>query len=235
MTYSLKVDGDYFEKTYYNTIILKDFPSYEIFWVKYITLLTNRPKNIQLKTDSELQLIGKSHHELCLAQLHYTVLRQLIRTFQVTATNPFTTDHLIFSISTLIGAQDCAFELLERFSKPTKYDPWINKKQKGQNINGGKEAQTEWKRKNKYPLQKIRDYRNHLVHGRTMPGIIINGEEYIPKVGKEMIYSDWRVVTNANNLPLSDFDKPKVIINYTYGETIKYFEEAWKKYLLPNI
>jgi hypothetical protein len=130
MTYLLKNDGDSIEIAAYDNLIKPQFPSYEVFWQKFVVPLTHRPGDKQLKTDLELKNIGKGHSELCMVQLHYTVLCQLDRSRRMMLAPNFSIDHLIFALSSLVGAQDCAFELLARFKNPSAYDPWLEKKKK---------------------------------------------------------------------------------------------------------
>lgn|SRR5262249_5998696 len=50
----------------------------------------------------------------------------------------------------------------------------------------------------------IRDYRNNLMHGRTMPGIGIAGFICVPIIGREFRYLDWRLVTGRSCCGLAD-------------------------------
>jgi hypothetical protein len=235
MAYSLKTDGyGEIETHTYDKFIKPDFPSYEVFWQKFVVPLTHRPGDKQLKTDVELASIGKGHADLCLAQLHYTVLLQLDRSSGLMRESRFDVHRLVFALSALVGAQDCAFELLERFKNPTRYDPWLIKGKKG-SILGSKEAQEAWKKNNSYPLQDIRDYRNSLVHGRTLPGITRAGVFLVPKIGKETSYFDWRLVTAAAKLPIDDFADPAAIMKLAFHQTVDYIESTWKSELLPHI
>jgi len=192
MPYTLQNDGDDIEKNFYIPFIKPSFPSYEVFWQKFVTQLTNRPADIHFCTDAKLAKLGFSSEHICMAQLHYTVLVQLCRCHDLERQKPFTIHHLVFAMSSLVGAQDVAFELLERFETRGSgtYDPWLDKRPHGAgaNIKGGKEAQDEWKRKEKYPLQDIRDYRNQLVHGRNAPAIFDGRNVAIPKLGKQKQY-----------------------------------------------
>jgi len=138
-------------------------------------------------------------------------------------------DHLVFGLSATVGAQDVAFELLERFRNKGSYDPWLGKKSGA--VNGGREAQNAWKLHDNQPLQVIRDYRNNLIHGRTPPGF---GGQY-PKIGKESQYFDWRLVTAATNLPTQDFSPATDIFDDAFNQTVGYFESKWQSELLPNI
>lgn len=234
MNYSLLADGDGVEKKYYSLFIGSQFPSYEGFWRNFVIPLTNRPANVQLKTDAELAAIGLTAEHVCIAQLHYTVVRQLGRTYDLLQLNELS-ELLPAAMSMLVGAQDCAFELLERHRSPGTYGPWTDKKRGAGTPVGGHEAQKRWKQTNNYPLQNIRDYRNNLVHGRTAPAIVANGIVHVPKIGKELAYFDWRLVTGVSNPPIGDFDTPQAILQGAFDQSVAYFESAWKANLAPHV
>lgn len=126
--YRLAIDGDSYEQKYWSLFIQNLFQPYEDFWIENVTPLTNRPANIHFKTDLELSHIGKSANDVCMAQLHYGVLRHLMRVFDLLNKKDIDMDNLIDGISRLCGALDVAFELLERHQNPQKYDPWLEKK-----------------------------------------------------------------------------------------------------------
>ena len=238
MSYKLEIDGDGFEKKFFKPFIQPRFPSYEEFWEKFVTPLTNRPRNIHFCSDAELKNKGFGPEHICIAQLHYTVLIQLLRCHLFQTKGNLTPDELIYAMSCLVGAQDVAFELLERFEKrgTGTYDPWIDKRPRGAvaNIKGGKEAQDEWKRKDNFPLQDIRDYRNQLIHGRNPPMIISEGVIKLPKLGKQKQFFDWRHVTAAGNPPTADFDSPTNLFNTFFAATVTYIENAWQTRILPH-
>ena len=237
MPYTLLEHVDAIEVSLFAPLIQPSFPSYETFWQKFVIPLTNRPANIQLRSDAELAALGFGPHHVCLAQLHYTILRQLARCYQLAQDPRFGIDHLVFAMSSLVGSQDVAFELLERFAHPATYNPWLDKRPRhaAAAIKGGKEAQEEWKRSNKRPLQDIRDYRNHLVHGRTPPGIVVGAQAMTPKRGKQQQYFDWRLVTAAAQPPVADFDSPSAIFASAFTTTVTYFETSWQAHIIPNI
>lgn len=234
--YTLLVDGDSFEQKYWSLFIESRFSNYEIFWNRFIIPLTNRPKDIHFKTDIELNKIGKTHQDICIAQLNYSVLRHLIRVYDLVKllenNNPialsttsmptsgasvallgssvFSTlrltksdtlrqqhveDILTEGMVRICGAQDVAFELLERFRDKKKYEPWLEAGNKKKNRFGGKEARETWIGSQGKPLQHIRNYRNHLVHGRLSPRL----DSYFPKIGKQNDYLDWRRITQLNS------------------------------------
>jgi hypothetical protein len=257
MPYTLQSDGDAIEKSLFSPLIQPHFPSYEVFWQKFVTPLTRRPADIQFRTDTELATIGFGPEHVCIAQLHYTVLVQLGRCLSLCTQQDFavghrvldmsclcmrqefSVNHLVWAMSCLVGAQDVAFELLERFATRGSgtYDPWLDKRPRdaARNVKGGKEAQDEWKHKQNRPLQEIRDYRNNLVHGRTPPGIVVGGAATVPKLGKQRQYFDWRLVTAAATPPVADFDSPASLFTNFFTTTVNYFENSWQAYLLPYV
>jgi hypothetical protein len=147
MPYTLLNDGDGVEKSLYQPFIQPRFPSYEVFWQKFVIPLTRRPADIQFRADADLAGLGFAPEHVCIAQLHYTVLVQLGRCFSLSSQQGFGVDHFALAMSCLVGAQDVAFELLERFATRGSgtYDPWLDKRPRGAaaNIRGGKEAQDE--------------------------------------------------------------------------------------------
>jgi hypothetical protein len=234
--YSLITSGDFFETHYYPLFIQKEFPSYEVFWQKYIVPLTGRPNNIHFNDDADLKSIGKSDHDICIAQLHYSVLRHLARAYDQRKAPNLNIDNVFCALSALCAAQDVSFELLERFRKPGKYDPWANKKQGRQFA--GRDAQEQWKKSNRYPLQHIRNYRNSLIHARMLPGIQQGKDVFLPKIGRETDYYDWRKITNASTpsqMTMNDFAKIDEILQTSWDQTIQYLELQWKSHLLPRI
>ncbi len=231
MSYNLINDGDRVEKKYWDKFIQTQFPSYEKFWIKNVIPLTNRPADIHFKADYELRKIGKSANDICLSQLHYSILKHLSRAFDILSLQDINLDNLIEGMVRLSGALDIAFELLERFNNPTKYDAWLDKKNNS-NL-GGKEARENWQKNNRFPLQKIKNYRNHLIHGRMLPGIL-NTTYYLPKIGLEKKYFDWRLITNSNNpaFDKNDLMPAKKILEQAWKETLDYLENQWKAILL---
>jgi hypothetical protein len=241
--YTLLSDGDPVEKHYYDLFIARDFPSYQAFWQEFVTPLSRRPVDIQLKDAQQLAREGKTDHDVCLAQLHYSILLHLIRAFDIRQLESVKADELLFGLTSLCGAQDIAFELLERVQKPDRYPPWPTI-QKGRLHDHGIDAQWNWKKAHNFPLQDVRDYRNRLVHGRMPPTIVwANHQDKVllfklPRMRKEGDYFDWRKVTLAATplqLPHADFDDCRTILSEAWGLTTKYLEENWKEHLLPHI
>jgi hypothetical protein len=237
---TLLADGDSFEKHYWTEFLSTEFPSYEKYWASQIVPMTNRPINIHFKKSEELTSQGYSSDDICKAQLHYTTFRHLARAFELRkllATIEQTTTDVNFvseGLFHLTGAQDVAFEFLQRVKAPNHYDPWApTRKVSLQNQPASKEAMEEWKRNNDYPLQEIRNYRNHLTHGRLCPSIQISPKILIPKIGFESQYLDWRFITDwdtsvATNA-IADFDFLENILTDAWHKTINYLESEWQK------
>jgi len=228
--YNLKNNGDDTEKKYFDLFIKKEFPRYEEFWVKFIVPLTNRPIDIYFKSDSELDMSGKSANDVCMAQLHYTVLKHLVRVYDLMQINPLMPDQFLEAIVRLCAGLDVADELLERFTSEQKYDPWLESE--------GQRARKNWRGKNNR-MQYLRNYRNRLLHGRILPSILIVGTYLryrIPRFREENKYLDWRMVTNesagAEGDVRKDFDSPNNLLNQAWRDILSYLEKNWKEYLL---
>ena len=96
------------------------------------------------------------------------------------------------------------------------------------------EARQKWQKKQSRPLQTMRDYRNHLVHGRLTPGII-GVSFYLPKIGLESQYFDWRKVTNnpkVHSLVGVELVAPPQILADAWKQTLGYLNSTWAKYLI---
>lgn len=226
---TLQNDGDSFEKYYYELFIRKDFPSYEKFWLKFVVPLTNRPKDIHFKSNDELEELGLGDQEICISQLHYSIVRHLARVSDIKTMQPLNINGLTEGMVRLVGAQDIVFELLERFLNLSAYDPWLPVGERG-----SKSARQAWQRRENYPLQDIRNYRNNLVHGRITSSII-DKDCYVPKIGLENKYFDWRLVTDnprVRELIGTDFIASNELLEGAWNQTIGYIEENWIHYLL---
>ena len=134
----------------------------------------------------------------------------------------------------MAAAQDVAFEFLQRETTPGKFDPWAAKKHASStNQAASHEAQKKWKSGNGFPLQHIREYRNHLAHGRMSPSIQATPKILLPKIGLENSYLDWRLVTDWNSAKAikakQDFDTLDNILDNAWTKTIKYCNDEWIK------
>ena len=83
MSYSLATDGDGYEQHFWPLFIQQKFTSYENYWLQNVVPLTNRPHNIHFKNSADIKKLGISEEDICKAQLHYTALKHLIRTFEL--------------------------------------------------------------------------------------------------------------------------------------------------------
>ncbi|HEY5587869.1 MAG TPA: hypothetical protein VIK86_02820 [Candidatus Paceibacterota bacterium] len=225
--YKLSTDGDPFERNYWNLFIKDKFPSYEKFWLKFVVPLTNRPGNGDFKTDNELAKIHKSTSDICIAQLNYSILRHLAQCWHILRDLKDNTgleqiDLLTEGFTRLVGAQDNAFEIMERLGNQLKYGPFLEK--------DGKIARDKYKKNNNYPLQHIRSYRNSLLHGRLLPGIIDGTRFCLPDIDKEALYLDWRLVTQLSperENYKKDFISVLTILETAWQETTNYLEGKW--------
>lgn len=224
MIYSLAIDGDGEERAAWKEFLQAEFVEYEYFWLRSVVPLTGRPENIDLKSDSELPA-GKSPEDIAIAQLHYTVLKNLRRAFNQRKSAHVDDYVLSVGLSFLVAAQDVVFELLARVQKPGHYDPWLETRAKGRR-DSGRDARNEWKDQENYPLQWVRDYRNKLLHGRTPPSI--GGQ--LPKNDYLDHYADWRRA--FAQVDLAHFETPTAILDRAWAETLLYFRDSWRKHLL---
>lgn len=234
--YRLAIDGDDFERYYWGLFIRDQFPSYEKFWLNFVVPLTNRPGNIHFKTDAELAEINKSTLDLCIAQLNYSIVRHLMRCFDVLSAlqNSIVVvqqlDLLIEGMTRLVGAQDNASELLGRLKSHRMYESFP--KDKGETA---RKARKAWQKDNnqneKNPLQHIRDYRNSLVHGRLLPRVVDGKRLCMLDIGKEDKYLDWRFITELSSEReeyKKDFISVLNILESAWNETVMYLENHWK-------
>lgn len=229
-TYTLRNDGDDLERVCEALFLTKSFSAYELFWLKEIVPLSNRPNNAQLKTDSDLAKIGKTSKDICIAQLHYTVLRHLFRVYELLQIQPLDLEQFTEGIIRLCAGLDVADELLGRFTATKTFDPWSEK--------DGEKARRDWRKQNSR-MQYVRDYRNRLLHGRVFPAVLLIGtyNRYrVPKFGKVNEYLDWRKVTNssvgAGGKVRIDFDAPNNLLQTAWEDSLSYLESNWRSTLL---
>lgn len=223
--YTLASDGDDIEKRSNNLFLSSEFPSYEKFWQANIVQLTGRPSTIHFLDDGQLAAIGKNDEDICIAQLHYTILRHLFRAYSLKQVNPLDIDQFVEGIARLSAALDVADELLERCRNRGTYNPWQESE--------GSRARRSWRRTNN-SMQWLRDYRNRILHGRITPAVLVIGSypRYrVPKFGQETNYLDWRKVTSSSvgsgGRVRNDFDAPNNLLHDAWSKTLEYLETNW--------
>jgi hypothetical protein len=233
--YRLAIDGDGLEKTAWSLFLQVEFPSYERFWLKHVVPLTTRPVGIHFKDDPALEASGKTHEDLAIAQLHYTVLKHLMAAHQASQAQPADEFTVFVGLSSLCGGQDVAFELLQRYTNRGKYAPWAESSRKcPPGLSSGQAARRDWQEANRYPLQDIREYRNMLIHGRARPWLVDAGGMRLPAIVAVDKYCDWRTVTDpskATAIPPSDFQYAHIILQQAWSDTVKYLEAMWQTHL----
>lgn len=228
--YRLAIDGDDLERNYWGLFIKDEFPSYEVFWIKFVVPLTNRPIDIHFKNDADLAKVGKSKSDISIAQLNYSILRHLIRCFEVRRRinngswiDQF--DLILEGMTRLVGCHDIAIELLDRKAHPSYYKTLTF------DISAGKIAR-KIRQDSNDPLKTIRSYRDNLVHGRIPPSIIYGTKLCLPSIGKESQYLDWRKTTDSNNPNREKYKKDFIgasdILENAWSKTTKYLEDNWK-------
>ena len=220
--------GDAFERHYWDLFAKDQFPSYEKFWSKFVAPLTNRPNNIDFKTDVELTKINKGASDICIAQLNYSILKHLAQCWHILRDLKNNAgleqiDLLTEGFARLVGAQDNAFELMERLNNQSNYLSFVEL--------DGKKARDKYKKAHNNPLQHLRSYRNSLLHGRLLPGILYGNRFCLPNMGKEDLYLDWRLVTHLSPRReeyKKDFVSVLTILEKAWNETINYLEDKWR-------
>ena len=223
-------NGDDYEKLYWDRFVKTIFPNYEQFWIQNIVPLTDRPNSIHILSKEEVRKIGKNDQNVQIAQLHYTVLRHLIRVFEMLNKNYFSFDDLQEGFLRLCSGLDVSFELMLRYKHPSEYVAWKEYRQ----------VASDWNNKNYYfPdfIQKVRRYRNFLTHCNLMPSMTIGGNLYIPKIGLEGNYYDWRTIASVEDATnaKSDFQYAQELLNDAWDEVVKYLNDCWRMYLIKDM
>jgi hypothetical protein len=233
--FSLARDGDVVEREYCGRFLGRRFPSYERFWVAEVVPVTRRGierGDIRFRSDDELRAESRSHEDVAIAQLHYTVMAHLGRAHDLRRA---LLDRWGFAevFVRLSGASDCADELLERVTNRGVYDPWSE--------DGGRRARNRWRDVHGRPLQAIHDYRNRLVHGRVVPEMIANvvarNEQVFifPRIDRVDDYLDWRHAFADVDAALArgDFQDAQSIAEGAWNQVVDYCEQAWRTHLAP--
>lgn len=234
-SFALATDGDLFERRYWSQFLEVRFPSYERFWLQSVVPVTRRVidrSDVRLLSDTELAAAGRTHEDLAIAQLHYTVMVHLGRARDLTSE---TLDRWTFAevLVRLTGASDCADELLERATNRGTYDAWSE--------DAGRRARNRWRDVHGRPLATIHEYRNRLVHGRVVPEVTTpdpqSGERIFiyPRLDRVNEFLDWRVVFEDLHgvLARGDFAPAQTIGRDAWNQVIDYCNASWEAHLSP--
>lgn len=253
MGYSLAVDGDVIEKQAYKDFLRASFSAYEIFWQKFVVPLTGRPKHIFFKDDSELRDMFPNeglkilHERVCIAQLHYSVLIFLTNAYTSSRNAGRDFQELIRFFSNLYSALDVSTELFAR------YDRLVNKGKISKDAFAANAVAEEiklrcdWRQPdssqkncpnpNAYPkqIEKIRNYRNTLIHGRLMfQGVMPTSRHIsVPALGCERAFLDWREAIKLHQEgKLGGRIWAKNLAVDTFKTTVEYLQNEWNKNLI---
>lgn len=248
--FNLINNGDKYEQEACSLFIKKKFPSYEIFWQKFIVQLTNRVENINdinLTIDSKLQIrfptenIEKIHERMVIFQLHYSALRMLLKTRKQISQSAKDLDSLENCFSYLYSALDISAELFARYERFKNNLPIIDDPFNPQTaVKNSMALRRDWQR-NKYPyppdIEEIRIYRNMMLHGQMFACSATQGAGFLhlPNVGKIENYIDWRTVFHSCEIgDLQDFMWSKNIAENSFNKVINFLEQEWQKNLLTD-
>jgi hypothetical protein len=95
-------------------------------------------------------------------------------------------------------------------------------------------ARKQWRNQEGDPLAKYRDYRNTVVHGCAIPEIH-SDVVYMPKIGVEGEYADWRKVTDGDVSAIvnrGDFLPAQTILSDAWSQVVEYCQTAWTTHLM---
>lgn len=224
--FRLATRGDAVERRYWTLFIQREFPSYELFWQRSVAPLTNRPDNIRFKRPADLAALGKGDEDLCMAQLHDTVLAHLAVAYELRKQSSMQSADFTHVIIRLCLSADAADELLQRVSRPVSYEPWED--------NEGQRARTDW-RKDHDGLLDLLNYRNRLVYGRMAIAFGMNwNAPRCPRIGAEGRYVDWRSANGPiePSAKSADFDYTNNIADDAWRRTLVYLEHYWRSVLV---
>jgi len=211
--------GDDLERQCWPLFLQPDWPSYETFWQRRVVRVTTRPTGMGFKSDAELAKIGCGPEDICLAQLHYTVLGHLSVAYNYRKINQLEAPDFAHAIIRLSSALDVVDEILGRLDQPGKYQPWDEDQ--------GEDARGNW-RKAHGRLRDIRDYRGRLVHGRMWMGVRdgVTGLLHLPRIGCEMRYIDWRLL-GVRSIA-HDYAPGHEILEDAWRRVLKHIETSWQ-------
>jgi hypothetical protein len=236
--FTIAKDGESHEQRYWALFAADAFPSYEAFWAAEIVPLTNRTRDrrdVRIRSQAELDAIGKSEEDVTVAQLHLTL--QLGRVYELLGRPALDRYSFTESFVALTGASDVGDELLQRRETPRVYPAWNEK--------AGSRARRDWRKTHDDPLADIRAYRNRLVHGRVVPELNVTHRGFglpprktlqFPRIEKVDEYLDWRKAQTIDPIlvrfVVNDFREGRAIVHDSWERVVSYFETAWHTHLL---
>ena len=244
MGFNLIEDGDYFEKIGYNLFIKQKFPSYESFWKKFVVSLTNRPNNINTKSDKDIAIlfpgenIEKIQERVAIIQLHYSVFRMMLKAYFLLSTTDKDINSIENCFSHLYSALDISAELFARYDR-LKNGTIIQNSPFNQEIAmiDSIKLRRDWEKLNPYTgdIKNIREYRNQMIHGRTIGHIVTPAGKFIilPRLGKQDDYLDWRYLFDSYEKgKTQDLIYGKYLSEDSFNKVIDFIEMGWLKNLL---
>lgn len=238
--FTIPTDGDGYERRYWDLFAAESFPSYETFWAAEVVPLTYRTSerdNIAFRPQDKLRRIGKTSEDVTVAQLHYTVMLNLGRVFDLLHGEGFDRYSFAESFVWLTGASDVGDELLQRRKTPGDYEAWDE--------DAGRRARREWRGTESNPLRDIRAYRNRLVHGRvvpeqhlTMSGLGRPPEKTLrfPRIERVNEYLDWRRAQDPRRvrMAIDEFQEARALVTEAWERVVAWAEESWQEHLLDG-
>jgi len=245
--FNLFTNGDAFEQKAYNLFLEEKFPSYEIFWKKFIVELTNRPADVHTKTDVELkklfptESLEKIHERIVILQLHYSAFRMLFKAYEYIQKADKDLGAVESIFSGLYSTLDISAEMFGRYEKiknnlPVTVDPFDPKI----SVQNSFKIRKKWQRENVYPkhIQDIRNYRNLMLHGQMFGSMATAaaGLLILPKPSEIEKYLDWRSIGASFHSPqvnsLDDFQHTRNIAEPAFDAVIEFLEDEWRRNII---
>lgn len=238
--FTIPINGDNYEKEAYDIFLKNKFPSYELFWQKFITILSNLPTDVHTKSDDELIKIfpGESiemiHERVIILQLHYSVLRMLFKAHKDIKKSAQDMDAVINFFASIYSAIDISAELFGRYDRFKKgvsivvdpFDP-VTSQIDSMKIRKG------WQKNNPYSqdIIDIRTYRNLMSHGQAFGSVstFMAGFIALPEPGRIEEFLDWRTINWSSHVPLVHTNN---LIPEVFDSVVKFLNKEWERNLL---